>query len=349
MRHAGKPNFLATSRALESSLLLGSHFWEVHNDSAKCVEKGKRSYTTSLILHARRSQQFACDNAHCIQMENRCDGKVDCRNGSDEQDCRKLIQRQGYKKELTPVPEIGRNISVNFSLTILDIELNEATESFIVKVTYTRVWFDRRLVYRHLKREYGPKMNALLTEEQNAIWYPYTLFNNMKNEQYYIRTNEPNMCWVIPNENYTHVAHNNTYIFKGFENALNLTKEYYVEWKCNYAYQWYPFDTQVCRMEMISREDDTELHPVNLFHNPTISFNSYTLKKIQMCRSILLGKEAIVTEVTMVRLIMNNLLTVFIPTTLLVVISFTARAFAEDYMDMVIQVNLTILLVLATM
>ena len=51
----------------------------------------------------------------------------------------------------------------------------------------------------------------------------------------------------------------------------------------------------------------------------------------------------------MVRLIMNNLLTVFVPTTLLVVISFTARAFAEDYMDMVIQVNLTILLVLATM
>ena len=68
-----------------------------------------------------------------------------------------------------------------------------------------------------------------------------------------------------------------------------------------------------------------------------------------MCRSILLNKEAIVTEVTMVRLIMNNLLTVFVPTTLLVVISFTARAFAEDYMDMVIQVNLTILLVLATM
>ena len=68
-----------------------------------------------------------------------------------------------------------------------------------------------------------------------------------------------------------------------------------------------------------------------------------------MCRSILLDKEAIVTEVTMVRLIMNNLLTVFVPTTLLVVISFAARAFAEDYLDMVIQVNLTILLVLATM
>ena len=349
MRHAGKPSFLATSRALESSLLLGSHFWEVHNDSAKCAKEGKRSYTTRLTLHACGKQQFACDNAFCIQMEKRCDGKVHCHDGSDEKDCRKLIQRQGYKKELAPLPENGGNISVKFSLTILDIELSESTESFIVKISYTRVWYDRRLKYRHLKRESGVQMNSLLTEEQNSIWFPYVIFKNMKSIPSDKNTDVADMYWVVPNKNYTHVAHNNMYIFKGSENALNMTKEYYIEWKCKYAYQWYPFDTQVCRMEMISRADHTEFHPVNLFHNPAISLNSYTLTKIRMCRSRLREREAIVTEVTMGRPIMNNLLTVFVPTTLLLVISFTTRAFAEDYMDMVIQVNLTILLVLATM
>ena len=74
-----------------------------------------------------------------------------------------------------------------------------------------------------------------------------------------------------------------------------------------------------------------------------------SLTKITIRRTRHLGKEAIVTEVTMGRPIMNNFLTVFVPTTLLLFISFTARAFVEDYMDMVIQVNLTILLVLATM
>ena len=68
-----------------------------------------------------------------------------------------------------------------------------------------------------------------------------------------------------------------------------------------------------------------------------------------MCRSRIFGKEAIIVEVTMGRPIMNSLLTVFIPTTLLLVISCTTRAFAQDYLDMVIQANLTIILVLATM
>ena len=58
---------------------------------------------------------------------------------------------------------------------------------------------------------------------------------------------------------------------------------------------------------------------------------------------------AIIVEVILGRPIISNLITVFVPTALLLVISFTARFFAEDYIDMVIQVNLTILLVLATM
>ena len=139
------------------------------------------------------------------------------------------------------------------------------------------------------------------------------------------------------------------HIFKGSENALSLTREYNVEWNCEYKYHWYPFDTQVCRMEILDRTYQTDFHLIDLQHNPDISLSQYTLSRICMCNAIVHKMEAIVVEVTLGRPIINNLLTVFVPTLLLVIISFTARVFAEEYIDMVIQVNLTILLVLATM
>ena len=129
MRHAWNSDFLATSRAPESSLVLGSHLWEVQNDSKKCTSEGRNWYVTNLTLHSCTSENFACDNAFCIAMERRCDAIEDCSDGSDEQDCRKLIRRQGYKKELTPVPKRGEFAKVNLSLNIIDIEANEQTDN----------------------------------------------------------------------------------------------------------------------------------------------------------------------------------------------------------------------------
>ena len=139
------------------------------------------------------------------------------------------------------------------------------------------------------------------------------------------------------------------HIFKGSENALSQTRERNVNWKCEYAYHWYPFDTQVCRMEYASLRARTSLHPTHLWNNPNIPLDRYTLSRIRMCKSTINKMKAIVAEVTLGRPIIGNLLTVFVPTMLLLAISFAARFFTEEYIDMVIQVNLTILLVLSTM
>ena len=68
-----------------------------------------------------------------------------------------------------------------------------------------------------------------------------------------------------------------------------------------------------------------------------------------MCKSAINNNKAIIVEITFGRPIVNNLLTIFVPTMLLVVISFIARLFAKEYIDMVIQVNVTVMLALATM
>ena len=349
MRHARNDDFLAISRASEKSLLLGSNLWEVHNDSSKCTKDGKNIYLTNLTLHACSSENFACDNAFCIPMEKRCNAIEDCIDGSDEHDCRKLIIREGFNKELPPVPKSGGNVKVNFSLSLLDIEPREQSKTLASKFSFTRRWFDDRLMYKHLKLESGVDMNALLPEDRDVIWDPLLIAYNIRSIKDIEKTDVRNVLVVLPNKTSTKLALNNMHIFNGSENALSLTTEYSIEWNCEYAYHWYPFDTQICRMEIISEKSSTDIHPSSLDYDPNISLDRYTLTSIRMCKSEIKDKKAIIVEVTLGRPIVNNLLTVFVPTMLLVIISFTARRFAEEYIDMVIQVNVTVMLALATM
>ena len=352
MQHARNADFLATSKAPERSLLLGSHGWTVHNDSEECFNEGATTYEVNLTLHACDAEQFACDNAFCIPMNWRCNAVEDCVDGSDEQDCGRLMMPQGYRKDLTPIPETGQDVLVNFSVNIIKIEVQENTNIFMTKISYTRNWFDRRLRFKHLKQK-TRRMNIFPLLEIENIWYPHIIFDNIWSIENVKGTTAEDVLEAIPNENFIYTAEDNMYMFEGSENALSLKREFYAEWNCEYKYHWYPFDTQVCRMEFISTKYRTDFHPTDLTYSPDISLSRYTLSKIRMCKTTIhvmdRPNDAIVVEVTLGRPIINNLLTVFVPTLLLVIISFTARVFAEEYMDMVIEVNLTILLVLATM
>ena len=348
MRHARRVDFLATSKAPERSLLLGSHVWTVHNDSEECSDQGMSIYKTKFTLHACNEEQFACKNAFCIAMENRCNAVEDCVDGSDEQDCGKLIMNPGYMKDLTPIVSSDQDVLVNFSLHIFQIEVHENSNTFMTKMSCTRNWFDRRLMYKHLKYD-SSTMNMFPPKEIEAIWYPAVTINNIRSMEDVKSTNAKDVFQAIANKNFTYTAEDNMHIFKGSENALSLKREYTIEWNCEYAYHWYPFDSQVCRMEILSSKSSTELQPTLLQHNPNISLSRYTLRRIRMCKTVFEDMPGIIVELTLGRPIVNNLLTVFVPTVLLVTISFAARCFATDYIDMVIQVNLTILLVLATM
>ena len=102
-------------------------------------------------------------------------------------------------------------------------------------------------------------------------------------------------------------------------------------------------------MEFVKGTDFTELQPVELDFNQDISLGRYTINNIQMCKSKVGNTEGIVVEISLGRPIVSNILTVFIPTITLMSISFISRVFVEDYVDMVVEVNLTIFLVLATL
>ena len=44
-----------------------------------------------MYIVACRAGEFQCSNGDCIDERERCDGKADCRDRSDESGCRKFI------------------------------------------------------------------------------------------------------------------------------------------------------------------------------------------------------------------------------------------------------------------
>ena len=68
-----------------------------------------------------------------------------------------------------------------------------------------------------------------------------------------------------------------------------------------------------------------------------------------MCSGHVQHLGSVIVIIRFGRRLMSNILTIFIPTIILIILSHFAKLYEETYFELVIGVNLTILLVLATM
>ena len=114
--------------------------------------------------------------------------------------------------------------------------------------------------------------------------------------------------------------------------------------------QRYPFDTQICTMNFVSYDTEKfDLLPGNLTYSGPTDLTQYFVYNYLMCQTLPQSKQpGLVVILIFGRPLIGNILTVFIPTIILIVLAHISKAFADDYIDMVIQVNFTALLALAT-
>ena len=137
-------------------------------------------------------------------------------------------------------------------------------------------------------------------------------------------------------------------IFKGSENTLTMNQTYTHEFQCIFDLRKYPFDEQTCSIELTTTNLDAptmRLIPkdlwieqntdMNLFHMDGWDFTYHKEKGLQM-------------RISLKRKIMSEMLTTFLPSLLLLMITFATTFFKPFFFEAALSVNLTTMLVMTT-
>ena len=126
---------------------------------------------------------------------------LQCKDGSDEQECRRVVPNIGYNKLLTPPPLPGdQYLHVNLSLDFRQILYIDEEESFL-RITHSvqKNWYDSLLTYQNLKKD---KVNLISQDDKNMIWNPWITYKNVENADKIKRTGEAEKFKVVTNEEF---------------------------------------------------------------------------------------------------------------------------------------------------
>lgn len=310
--HQAHKEFLATSSAKKSSLLLGRHDWTVHNDSKSCSLA--TSYTTVLKLTGCSKEEFTCDDGSCVSMTDRCNGKRDCLDETDEAECKAFVQSLGYNRFAVPPPaENETKHVVYYSFDIQGInEINEKGGFYRCKILIIRRWFDRNIIFQNL--ENNPEQNVINPEDRSLLWKPWMIFNNIEDRRKYAQTDREEEWKVLRNPNKSFVRADNsflhnTYLFDGASHMISYEKASTVEWLCDFHMHWFPFDTQSCKMEFLTQDDSVLPVPQTVVFSGS-DLPQHVLKTVAMCATIIDGNNGIVVEIILGRPIFSSFLLV---------------------------------------
>ena len=131
-------------------------------------------------------------------------------------------------------------------------------------------------------------------------------------------------------------------------NYLSQNWSWTVDFNCAFEYKWYPFDTQSCYMHEKILGTKIRMRPIKIIYSGSTNLGRYYFREMHYCQVDKYGRSGLFINFIFSRPLTSNSLTIFLPTAMLLLISQMVVIFRNTYLDMVIDVNATLLLVLTT-
>ena len=197
--------------------------------------------------------EFTCYDGQCIKLEDRCNQVPNCRDKSDERNCKILLLEDGYEKQIPPTKAGVDNtvvpVNVKISITLMKVmEIKERENSIYLQFEINLKWKEDRARYQNLKDK---TFNSLTDDDISKLWLPLVIYSNTDQKES-TRLGE-SWEWVTRvivvkegkfTRNDLHEI-DEAEIYEGGENPLIMTQAYTWRFHCPYKLHSYPFDTQV--------------------------------------------------------------------------------------------------------
>ena len=236
-----------TSAASFVSFTLGKHNWTIKGD--KGCSSGN-TYTAELKMSGCQEKEFTCYDGQCVSVDQRCNQLPDCRDKSDERNCKILILEDGYNMEVPPI-DSKDPVDVSVSIDLLKlVHIEEEDYSIEIQFEITLKWKEKRATYQNVKEM--DSLNTLTKKDIDTLWLPKVIYENTdQKETTRLGSNwewETRVVVQRQQENGTMSGFESvdeTEIFKGSANNLVMNQTYTHTFQCNYELSHYPFDTQV--------------------------------------------------------------------------------------------------------
>ena len=238
---------------------------------------------------------------------------------------------------------------MTISVTVLNIlDVKELDGIWHPKFILQMEWVDSRIQMQNLKDD--TQLNVLASEERSDPWMPIVIFNNQKDRKRLLL--DGNTSLVVRKEA------NNTYnsledleaaeLFSGEENPFVYERSYSEDLECDFDLRSYPFDTQECFIELgvpFALKTKVELKAEDILFKEKVDLAQFLVQS-----SVVFTNDGTAYFIVFFkRKFAYHLISVYIPSLSLLVVSLATLYISVDHFEANIMVHLTAMLVMYTL